>query len=57
MCADCDELPSPAYVLMKFILQVNERRVGPFCEFDIPQDGTSKVRSDLLCLNMTSVIF
>lgn len=41
---------------MKLILQVDERRVGPFGEFDITQDGTSEVRSDLLRLGMISVI-
>jgi hypothetical protein len=32
---------------MEFVLQINERRVGSFSEFDTAQDGAREVRSDL----------
>lgn len=46
MSSDRDKLPSSTDVLMKFILEVDERFVGLLCELDVAQDSSRKVWSD-----------
>lgn len=44
--SDRNELSSSADILVEFILQVHERRIGSWGELDIAQDCTSEERSD-----------
>lgn len=50
MGTDSYELPSSAEILMKFVLQIDERRVGPFSERNAAQNRACKVRPDFLSL-------
>ena len=50
MGTDGYELSSSTEILMKFVLQINERRVGPFSERNTAQNRARKVRPNLLSL-------
>jgi hypothetical protein len=51
MGTDGHKLSPPTYILVQFILQINEGRVGLRCELDVPQDSASKIRPDPFDLN------
>jgi hypothetical protein len=48
--ADGHELPSPTDILVKLVLQIDERGIGSRREFYIAQDSASEERPDSLDL-------
>ena len=51
MCADGDQRPLPADVLVELVLQVDERVIGSLREGDVSEDGRREEGPDLLRLS------
>lgn len=47
MCTNCNKLTFTRDILVKLVLEVNERGVRARGEMDVAKDCASKVRSDL----------